>query len=582
MRRIITSLCVIGAISHGLSGCKKENESSNNSTSATTPTDDSNGPGNLAVTTELSLAVPDSLAISVFPQAVDTDAQVAAGKIAVSLTAETTDFNKKTMRQKIALQNDVINGRAESCISEEVFVRPQAVNETCYEFDQDMVYGASFRPSNAASTQFRGTTDGKNSAGEACLVAFAREEVGDVVSMVEQAMALVQAALCQANKDTAGLKLPEVGQEIDLKTPLAKTIGGRLGIAVESGILTRIEDSDSRPVYHTTITTTRDGNKRTVNIVHSPAADATNDTYNGRLWVDLQGSLAQNNQNQPAGAEPKRSLLSIEYARSIDATTTTPRIQYELRSGQFPNFIADQAFEAGILNLNASTNAAGEYIKADNTKYNMNEGATNIKYVSFDMNPETNAGTLSYWRNPGANYNENTRGLIFNLAYDDAGSLAGCANSGSASVDFSNGLSIRKALKTSSALAPAGFYHPFFRIDPIDQGCTIQSAPTGTDDAKGTYLQVQCADGQVRKWYRPKLSASVNANLFIRKDSGTLITRQCYKQNSETGSYDIDQAQYTVNEDAGYELISTADTSKVVQPPRFDLPPPPKIGPPAQ
>jgi hypothetical protein len=589
VRRRINQIGIFCAVlSFSLSCNKKKSEKETAASPSTTPTTEEEGAGTLAVTTDLSLAVPDSLAIAVFPQTVDSTAATAAGTIAVSLTADAppppAEFGDKTLRQKIEFQKDVINGKAESCISESLFNDLKAVSEKCYEFDQDMIYGGKFPVGTAGTDQMYGTVNGKNSTGEACLIAFAREEVGDVVSTVEQSMALVQAAMCQANKDTKDLKLPdEVGKSMDLKKPLATALGKRLLITVEAGSLKRLEDSENRKVYKTTIVIVRGAKKRTINMVHSPAENGTNDTFNGQIWVDMEGSIRNNQPGPAAGGESKRSLFSIEYARSIDADTSEPRIQYELRSGEFAASLADKAFDAGILDFNANTNAAGAYVKPDKTLYNGNDGASNIKYVSFDMNPETNAGTLSYWRNPGSNYDENTRGLIFNLSHNDAGDLTGCANSGAASVDFSNGTSIRKALKTGAELAPQGFLHPFMRIDPLDQGCTIASAPAGTEDATGTYLQLLCpgqigTPSQTVKWYRPQVEALTAANDFYKKQAGAYVTRQCYTQNAESGVYEIDNSSYGAKEAAGYELISTADTTKVVLPPRFKLPPPPPPG----
>ena len=373
---------------------------------------------------------------------------------------------------------------------------------------------------------------------------------------------------------------------MDLKSSLTTALGSRIRITVESGSLTRLDDNEGREVYKTTIIIVRATKKRTINIVHSPAADGTNRTFNGRLWVDMEGSIGGNDPKPNLGEEEQRSLLSIEYARSVDSDSSQPHIQYELRSGRFAASIADQAFSEGILDLNASTDDAGNYLKKDKTPYNetSNNAAANIKYVSFDMNPDTNAGTLSYWRNPGQRYSENTRGLIFDLVQNADGSLTGCANSGAASIDFTSGLSIRKALKTATVLSPKGFYHPFMRIDPLDNGCTLDSSSTGTlDPAVGTYLALKCpgAQGQLGKavkWYRPDIEKTDVADAFYKKSEGTYITRQCYKQNIDTGSYEIDSSSYGVAEKAGYELVSTADSSKVVKPPHFELPLPPPAG----
>jgi hypothetical protein len=129
-------------------------------------------------------------------------------------------------------------------------------------------------------------------------------------------------------------------------------------------------------------------------------------------------------------------------------------------------------------------------------------------------------------------------------------------------------------------LAPAGYWHPFFRTTPLDQGCTLQSSAAGDTDSTGTYLKLRCPGGpggvdKTVQWYRPNIEDAAVSDKFFKETTGAYITRQCYKQNADSGSYEIDTSAYTVAEAAGYELISTEDTSKVVKPPRFDLPPPP-------
>jgi hypothetical protein len=125
--------------------------------------------GTIEVSSSLGAAYPESLAISVFPETVDAEAQ-SAGTIAVPLLEED---GAQSIRQKVKQQKKFLSGNVDSCIPSSLKLRTPRKPESCYEFDQDMLVGSR----NGKSL---GTHDGKSSGGEACLVAFARAEIDSV------------------------------------------------------------------------------------------------------------------------------------------------------------------------------------------------------------------------------------------------------------------------------------------------------------------------------------------------------------------------------------------------------------------
>jgi hypothetical protein len=389
------------------------------------------------------------------------------------------------------------------------------------------------------------------------------------VNLVEQTKGLVEAAICQTVKDNPSVELPGIGEELDFKPALQKALG-EIAKTISVAGMKRLDDVDDRAVYSTQITIVdAEGNSRKIGLTHSPAADGTNSTFNGKMTLERDGDVGGiqlPGENQQQGT--KKRLLSVQYARL--KVEDEYRVRYELRTAQMIEFVAKNAFVDGVLDLNASTNADGKYIDANKKPYDHNGGAQSIKYITFDVNPDTNVGSFSYWKNPGQNYTENTRGMVFDLKIDDAGKFRGCANSGSAG-DAGNGLSIRKALKEGNDIKPIGSYHPFFSTENL-QNCTLDTPVDGSSDSGGIYYQKKCTSPggggeQISKWYRPKVLNTNLAAEFAKKQHSNIFTRQCYVQQ-EDGKYAVDTDE--IKDDAGYELIKATDTTKVVGPPPQD------------
>jgi hypothetical protein len=483
-----------------------------------------------------ALAYPTSLAISAFPASTST-----------SLTE--VDATDGTGAAKIDEQAKILRGEGESCLPKVMSQADKdATTNDCYEFDQDMLYGAG------PNGKTYGTVNGKDTAKEACLVGFSRTQVKRVIGHVDRSLAMAQIALCQRKKagETAQ---PGVGESIDL-APFMKTAMPKA--TVTTATMTRLADaSDGAKVFNMSFDLTRpDGIAMVVKITHSPKND-TNSAYTGVVYTQIS-------EKKPDGtAEPMTRLISIMYDRTDDA------MKYSLRTGRFATGLVAGAigsdgqvdFNTGAVFTAASTddNNYGKY-----TDYaQANDAVSGMTAISFEGNATTNAGTFSYWQNPGGNYRERARGLLASMEYDAAtGTLSGCAVSGAAVSDSAVGTSIRSSIKETLALSPNGAYHPFFKTGAGNDTCGTVST-TATTDATGKYYF--CASKPAIKWYEPNADLGANGVKFATEQLPAFYTRQCFKQNATTALYEIDTAKTTSA--AGYELVAVADTSKRIAPP---------------
>jgi hypothetical protein len=513
------------------------------------------------LTNKLAAAFPSGLAISAFAKTTST-----------SLTDE--DYNleegevaEQSLKAKIAEQKKILSGEG-SCIPKALTGEKKAAEESCYEFDQDMIYT---RTTKSGVDAIKGTKDGKSAGGEACLVSFARSKITEVVEIVDKNTGMVQSMMCLAKK-AGKAELPAVGASLDLKEAMSAGMGDAAKNITAAG-MKRLEDVDGRPVYRTDIDLTdKGGRSRKIHMVHSPAADGTNDTFNGTMW-GTQSENAQPNPGQGAEAPPtKLRAISIVYSRTKEADGT-PRITYELRSSSMLKDTLDKEqgttgagfTKTGLLDLNAGTDANGAFPGPGNRDQSGNV------FIAFNVNPDNNAGTMSYWQNPGANYNENARGMVFKMEADAEGKLGGCASSGAASsTQGPSAYSIRKSLKEGKPelLIPTGFYHPFHYVNMGNNNC----AATPVQATEGGLTTWGCTrqDSQgTMTWFQPNITGT-SAENFVKEQTGSVVTLQCFKQDS-TGAYIIDTAKTTSA--AGYDLLNTGnadDKAKVIQPPKLD------------
>jgi hypothetical protein len=507
----------------------------------------SNGGTDAAAVSELSDAFPGSLALTVFPT--ESSASLALGEAA----AETFDPNGMKIKDKVAEQQKIANGEASSCLPTALskqFVKGE--DETCYEFDQDMIYGTN--DSGQTTPKFLGNQNGKASTGEACMVSYMRDQVSDTIAMVDQTLGFGMAAICQHKKDNPDASLPAVGETVDLAPAMTGLLGKKL--TVSSASLERLADNGDYPVFRILIKVSKEGDpKRTIGIIHSPNDDK-NETYVGTMYTVMEGEPKfKSGMPAQANASEQYRHISISYKRSV--VDGENHMSAELRTAKVEKSLSAKAItDAGVLDFNVGTEIAtgtvGSTGYGNFTGFSDNEqnkAVDSMTLVAFDVNPDTNEGTLAYWKNPGGRYYENARGFNIAISENTDGTLAGCATSGAASTDMGKGISIRRYLnekETDLTLEAKGFYHPFMS----------NPSGSGTDD-KGSFKTATKQSGQIVKWYVPLISDATIASKFVTDQNGSIVTRQCFTQNAE-GLYEIDAAKIT--EVAGLELIDTGNT----------------------
>ncbi len=414
----------------------------------------------------------------------------------------------KTMKEKIIETELILKGEASSCLDVNIFGDgPDTMNEEkCYNFDSDMNL-SRFTGDNYSDTSFDwGTADGNNSEGEACMVAFARIQIQDAVNTVDKALSIGRGLLCQAKKSGLSDDLPDEGSTLDLTSSFQKAVGSDTTVNLAS--ISRLSDLAGRKVYRTDVKIVDShGRKLETHILHSPGDDE--DNYSGTLWFqsENQGQQGPAMDHDPNNSGNKNNVMSVNYEKSI--TDGVPNMRFEVRRASIVDSV-DPFTSEGLVNYVAVSKNAG------------NSDIHAISYVAFDGNPETSEGNLSYWMNPGGNYQESARGFLFNVEADEAtGVLKGCGTSGS-----TNELSIRKAVTEPSddnTLQPEMYWHP-----------------------------------------RGNQNDHPNKDPRYEDNEGNLITKQCFKQSS-TGVYEVDKDVTTHSR--GYDVIATKNAG--VKPPKM-------------
>ena len=188
-------------------------------------------------------------------------------------------------------------------------------------------------------------------------------------------------------------------------------------------------------------------------------------------------------------------------------------------------------------------------------------------FVGFDLNADNDTGTFEYWQNPGGNYNEAARGMVFKLEQNaTTGRLEGCGMSGAAmGATMDQSLSIRKSIKAGSSLGVTGSYHPFFNTatDQNGSGSCTSSGCTRTGNPSAS-------------WNLPAFSVAANvtaAAVWAKDQHSNYVSRQCVGQ-SAAGVYEIDVNK--IADTAGYELFKPTDRSDlVIAKPERPVGPPP-------
>jgi hypothetical protein len=457
----------------------------------------------------LAIGYPEGLSIPSFPQTTGTTLNLVV------------DDKGQTLAQKVEEAKAILDGSAGDCFASltkrGAKAEPAEGQEKCYEFDQEMIYGFRDNVNN-----LYGTTNGlsrKSESTEVCMVSFAREQMKVIERRIDEALDRAQVMACIAKKE--GKALPAAaGEQLDITELMnaKRPKDDAKAPTFDSVILKRLADVSSRPVFETNIKVTRSGKAEELVILHSPEATDNNDTYNGVISI-----------KRPEA--DKNGALSIEYARTKDGDTKT--IKASVRRGNFANTYST------LFDENGRVNYADLPDNADNSTVN------GMMLVEFNLNQTDSTGTLSYWKNPGAGINEAARGFVFKVEKDTATSrLKGCAISGAVGQT-----SIRKALKSGTALKPDGWYHPFFH------------GSTGSGDSNYDYM----GSNPTAYWKKPTLADVTLATTFVTNQTGGMVSRQCFMQDVD-GNYAID-TDSGIGGTAGYELIQVTD-------PKFIAPPP--------
>ena len=476
-----------------------------------------NSPSEVVSENPLAAAYPSTLAVSVLP------------KTSAGLVQE--DEESKDVKEKISDRKKILKGDSD-CFSEKLFDDRRAEAVSCYEFDNDM--NPYTYPSQGGMPLVQqnsgGTIDGKHADGEACLVAFARQEVLGATQYVDRALDTVAGMLCAIKKAGGDTTLPAEGEEKDFLSSLGESnIAKRFTTAKMSNL--------GDGIYKTSVVIDNgDNGKAAMTLAYK--AGASEGESSGVISFAQSGRRSEGRPPQlvqQEGGEPR-----------IDPNNTQNMVQY-ISVAYSQNLNADGELqnksEVRIANIEKSLQGLGDdgLINYDVIPQNaMNDTANNFKYVSIDINVETAEGDIAYWRNPGGRYEESARGFIFNISNNEEGQLAGCADSGAAGSD-----SIRKSLGaggSADALKPVRFWHPF-----------NNNNTNVTEDDR-----------------------------YIGGNEGPYITGQCFQRTS-AGLYEIDyeatKALSATTDDAeverhGYDVIPQADGNERVKRPAPPAAPP--------
>ncbi|NRA64799.1 MAG: hypothetical protein HRU19_09985 [Pseudobacteriovorax sp.] len=469
-------------------------------------------PEELLTENPLSAAYPSTLALSVFPQ---TAASTALGLQEEETTDKSAD-EKKLPEEKAAERREVLQGGADAdCFPTKIFSDRKAESVTCYEFDNDM------NPFNNGPAGSGGTADGKHTDGEACLVAFARQEVLDATQYIDRALDSVAGMLCAVKQAGGDTELPAAGAEKDYLTDLADKA---TGIQFTTAKMKNLDEGIYRT--HLAFTTPAGG----VDMVLVYQAGATDGESSGIISYKRTRSQtggapsAPKLQSDPNNTQNMINYVSVQFEQVIDDSGSL-RNRSEVRIASIEKTL-DGLNDNGTVNYDIIPDGAE------------NDTSNQFKFVQFDIDSETAEGNISYWRNPGGRLNEPARGFVFNIAQDETtGVLSGCGSSGAASV------SIRDTMGTGgagvSALTPTRHWHPFGG----------QNTDPNKDDR------------------------------YNGSGEGPSITIQCFAQNETSGVYEIDYAATKAISDTtveaeidthGYDVVPQAEGNTRIKPP---LPP---------
>lgn len=469
-------------------------------------------PGSLSIN-PLAASYPEGLAMSSFPDEVDSNPGIAApGTLAIesnfnmALSVNIEPVHPRELLEDIASRLD---GSASQCfeasVLEQILLSSNDV-EYCFGFDYGIISGEAIGTGdlgqvNPAVTEvsnsnanfdeedlkvkFESIVSSANNSGEACMIAVSKNLVSNATGKISAALQLFQGMLCQAKKSSLLGSLPGVGEQVDLSNAFS-AISASGGVSIDSATLKRLADQNDNSVYKSTIGLNTGTNEVDIVLVHSPDGNS-NENYTGVLYLQQNGD--------------KNDGVSINYVKSGN-TYQNSNIKYEVRTMRLSDSSGTSLFsDDGTINFSGQSTSVG------------NETLEGISYFAFDINPSNYEGSMAFWMNPGGSYSESARGFIFETTQNSvSGALSGCAYAGA----YRAG-SIRKAFKENSPLAVTGCFTP-----QINNGVCGSSG-----------------DNQGNQYWK-----------------------QCFSQNSSSGVYEI-----TTSASDGYEVLNSGTST----PPTVDL-----------
>ena len=500
--------------------------------------DDSSSSGDTAAN---AMTYPLGLSLAIAPQT-----NTATGLIGTDSMDESAKVKNEEARQ-------MINGEAETCFPRAMKKEGngQGAEEKCYQFDSEMIY-----IKDGSGNFVNGTKTGTavTVPTEACMVTYTRNEVKQITSMVDRMMGRVQMMLCQSKKSGQAGAPRSDGGEVDFKNAMDDAVkaGGKTpeNMPVANAKMTKVGESfvteieAKVPSAPNTPPSATDPTEK-ITMTHKPT-NAENTEYEGSIVIRRDKDFD--------GSSSMARILTISYVRSAG------RVKYRLLTARMNKAIAENAVVDGVLNLNAGTNSSGQYLDpATGSAFpQQNDGASAIMAIAFNMDPDTNAGNFSYWKNPGGSYDEMTRGFVFKMDADaTTGLLSGCSSSGA----YSGG-SIRKAMKLASAIAPDKSYHPF----GCGSGNCSTSKNSPASDSDGSYY---AAKSSASNMYVPTVAGSdaAVARDWSFEQQSSNVAVQCFSQGTD-GVYGIATTSTPNSGTAGFELRSSSATTL---PPAPDL-----------
>lgn len=409
---LISGLLMNGACS------SDDDDSSDSGTESSTSVEESN---------QLAEAYPSTLALSVLP----TETTSSSLKLQSGTTSSATNTDKKPPKEKVEDRQAILKGGSDAeCFAGTLLNDRQGESISCYEFDNDM------NPFTGGPAGSGGTTDGKHTDGEACMVAFARQQVLDATQYVDRALDTVAGVLCAVKKAGGDTSPPAENVTRDFLADLSPApIGLTKATMVNLG----------SGLYKTSLALDNDGKKLEMVLVYKKGTNENEGS--GIITYKKLAPSSSSLQSDQNNSSNMNQYVSVEFSQALNDQSRL-RNKFEVRIASIEKSL-DGLDSKGIINYDVIPDAAE------------NSTSNNFEYVQFDIDSESGEGNMSYWRNPGGRLNEAARGFIFNVTADaTTGVLSGCGASGATS-----DISIRGTLASdgsgSTALIPSKFWHPF-------------------------------------------------------------------------------------------------------------------------